>query len=90
MLMHSGVMCNSNGSLDSFRRGDEMTDSFCTTFTCRQRHSCKRGLPIEELQGTKAYVRTDSFCTGYIPIREECIQPVSWLDRLFEINWRFC
>jgi hypothetical protein len=64
-----------------------MTENFCSTFTCRKRHECKRALLIDELQAVKPYAHIDGYCRGFIPLNLDCIEPTSWFNRLFKLNW---
>lgn len=61
-----------------------MKDTFCTSFNCRQRQSCKRALPIEDLQATRPYLHTQGYCLGFIPLSEECVVTESWFGKLFD------
>ena len=66
-----------------------MTDTFCSTFTCRNRGNCKRALIVDELQRVEPFVHIDGYCRGFIPLTVSCVESTSWLDKLFNLNWRF-
>lgn len=58
---------------------------FCTSFSCRQRFNCKKALPLRnDLQAAKPYLHTNGYCTGYVPIKVNCVKPSNWFDVLFE------
>jgi hypothetical protein len=67
-----------------------MTEIFCTSFNCLKRHQCKKALPIEEFKLAKPYLHTNGYCTGFVPVTEECVVTRSWLDRLIDLDWQFC